>query len=60
LSDRLKHLNRLENLGMLLSRKRVFQHGVLQKLDACPIRATAGIFPRGDRDFPGGAKPLKS
>jgi hypothetical protein len=26
LSDRLKHLDRLEDLAMLLSRKRVFQH----------------------------------
>jgi hypothetical protein len=26
LSDRLKHLDRLKDLAMLLSRKRVFQH----------------------------------
>jgi hypothetical protein len=29
LSDRLKHLDRLEDLGMLLGRKRVFQHVAL-------------------------------
>jgi hypothetical protein len=45
LSDRLKHLDRLEDLAMLLRRKRVFQHGELQKLEACPYSLGTGIFP---------------
>jgi hypothetical protein len=30
---------------MLLRRKRVFQHGELQKLEACPYSLGTGIFP---------------
>jgi hypothetical protein len=44
LSDRLKHLDRLEDLAMLLRRKRVFQHAALQKLEACPYSSGTGIF----------------
>src|SRR5207244_11629681 len=44
LSNRLKHLDRLEDLAMLLRRKRVFQHAALQKLEACPYPSGAGKF----------------
>ena len=51
LSDRLKHLDRLENLAMLLRRKRVFQHAALQKLEACPYPSGAGKFTLKSANF---------
>src|SRR5438874_3272925 len=51
LSDRLKHLDRLEDLAMLLRRKRVFQHAALQKLEACPYRSGADKFTLKSANF---------